>query len=98
MTLQVCILGIDGSGKSTVVAALPGLLAAEGGFVAGSAGDAFCIVAPGEDHLAPRFYPDGLPLAARLSLRLRPLAKRFVNQPAAYAAVKLTQLLSQDSA
>jgi energy-coupling factor transporter ATP-binding protein EcfA2 len=98
MTLQVCILGIDGSGKSTVVAALPGLLAAESGVAAGSAGDAFRIVAPDEDHLAPQFYPDGLPLAARLSLRLRPLAKRFVNQPALYAATKIAQLLSQDSA
>ncbi len=98
MTIHVCILGIDGSGKSSVVAALPGLLAAEGGFVAGSSGDAFRIVAGDEDHLAPRFYPDGLPLAARLSLRLRPWAKRVVNQPALYAAVKITQLLSQDSA
>src|SRR5215204_2358141 len=98
MTLQVCILGIDGSGKSTVVAALPGLLAAESGFAAGSAGDAFRLVAPDEDHLAAQFYPDGLPLAARLSLRLRLLAKRCVDQPALYAAVKIAQLLSQDSA
>jgi energy-coupling factor transporter ATP-binding protein EcfA2 len=98
MTIHVCILGIDGSGKSSVVAALPGLLAAEGGFVAGSAGDAFRLVGSDEDHLVPRFYPDGLPLAARLSLRLRPLAKRVVNQPALYAAVKISQLLSQDSA
>lgn len=98
MTLHVCVLGIDGSGKSTVVAALPALLAAESGFAAGSAGDAFRLVTPEEDHLALRFYPDGLPLAARLSLRLKPLAKRFVNQPTLYAAFKLTQLLSQDSA
>jgi energy-coupling factor transporter ATP-binding protein EcfA2 len=98
MTIHVCILGIDGSGKSTVVAALPGLLSAESGFVTGSAGDGFRVVAPDEDHLAPRFFPDGLPLAARLSLRLKPLAKRVVNQPALYAAVKITQLLSQDSA
>lgn len=98
MSLQVCVLGIDGSGKSTVVAALPGILAAESGFAAGAAGDAFRLVAPDEDHLAPLFCPDGLPLAARLSLRLRPLAKRLVNQPAFYAAAKLAQLLSQDSA
>ena len=52
MSLQVCILGIDGSGKSTVVAALPSILAAETGLVVGSAGDSFRIVTPDEDHLA----------------------------------------------
>ena len=38
MTLHVCILGIDGSGKSTISAALPAILAAEMGLVAGAAG------------------------------------------------------------
>ena len=57
MSLQVCILGIDGSGKSTVVAALPSILAAESGFVVGSAGDSFRIVAPDEDHLASSVLP-----------------------------------------
>ena len=33
MTLHVCILGIDGSGKSTISAALPAILAAEMGLV-----------------------------------------------------------------
>ena len=63
MSLHVCILGIDGSGKSTVVSALPAILAAETGFVVGSAGDSFRIVAADEDHLASRFHPDGLPLS-----------------------------------
>ena len=98
MSLQVCILGIDGSGKSTVVAALPSILATETGFVVGSAGDSFRIVAPDEDHLAPNFYPDGLPLAARLSLRFKRLAKRFVDHPKLYVVFKLAQMLSQDSA
>ncbi len=98
MTLHVCILGIDGSGKSTVVAALPGLLAAESGLVAGSAGETFRIVAPDQDHLALQFCPDGLPIAARLSLRLKRVAKRVANHPTLYAIFKLSQMLSQDCA
>ena len=98
MSLQVCILGIDGSGKSTVVAALPSILAAETGLVVGSAGDSFRIVAPDEDHLASKFYPDGLPLAARLSLRFKRFAKRLVDHPKLYVVFKLAQMLSQDSA
>jgi len=98
MSLQICVLGIDGSGKSTVAAALPSILAAETGFVVGSAGDSLSVVAPDQDHLASRFYPDGLPIAARLSIRLRRLAKRLVDHPKLYAVVKLTQMLLQDSA
>ena len=98
MSLHVCVLGIDGSGKSTVVTALPAILAAEHGLVVGSASDSFCIVAPDQDHLATRFYPDGLPLAARLSFRLKRLAKRLVDHPKLYAVFKLAQMLSQDSA
>jgi energy-coupling factor transporter ATP-binding protein EcfA2 len=98
MTLHVCVLGIDGSGKSTVVAALPSIMAAESGLVAGSAGEAFRVVAPDEDRLTPKFYPDGLPTAARLSMRFKRAAKRLVDHPALYPAFKLTQMLLQDSA
>lgn len=98
MSLHVCVLGIDGSGKSTVVSALPNILAAEHGLVVGSASDCFRIVAPDQDHLASGFYPDGLPIAARLSLRLKRLAKRLVDHPKLYAVFKLAQMLSQDSA
>jgi cytidylate kinase len=98
MSLQVCILGIDGSGKSTVVSALPSILSAETGFVVGSAGDSFRIVAPDQDHVASKFYPDGLPLSARLSLRFKRLAKRLVDHPTLYVAFKLAQMLTQDSA
>ena len=98
MSLHVCVLGIDGSGKSTVVAALPSILAAETGCVVGSAGDSFRIVAPDEDHLAPGFCPDGLPLRAPLSLELRRIAKSLVDHPTLYALFKVAQMLSQDSA
>src|SRR5258705_11090471 len=96
MTVHVCVLGIDGSGKSTVVAALPGVLAAEGGFVVGSAGESFRIVARDEDHLALKFYPDGLPIMARLSIRLKSVAKGIVDHPRLYAVSKIAQMLAQD--
>jgi Thymidylate kinase len=98
MSLHVCVLGIDGSGKSTVAAALPRILAAETGFVVGAAGDSFSIVAPDQDHLAAQFYPDGLPASARLSLRLKRAAKALVDHPKLYAIFKLAHMLSQDSA
>ena len=98
MSLHVCVFGIDGSGKSSVVAALPSILAAETGCVVGSAGDSFSIVAPDEDHLASRFHPDGLPLRARLALKLRRIAKSCVDHPKLYALFKIAHLLSQDSA
>lgn len=98
MSLQVCVLGIDGSGKSTVVAALPSILAAETGLVVGSAGDSFRVAGPDQDHLAAQFYPDGLPLVARLSLRFRRAAKALVDHPKLYTLFKLAHMLSQDSA
>jgi Thymidylate kinase len=98
MTLHVCVLGIDGSGKSTVVAALPNILAAESRVVAGSAGEQFLVLSPDEDLLAPRFNPTGLPIAVRLSRRLKSVAKRFANHPKLYSTFKLSQMLSQDSA
>jgi len=98
MTLQVCVLGIDGSGKSTVTASLPAVLSAELGVRAGAAGEEFLMVDPSEDHLARRFHPDGLPLAARLSKRLKRLGKRVVDRRKLYPAVKLAQMMSQDHA
>src|SRR5918911_4142567 len=98
MTLHVCILGIDGSGKSSVTAALPSILAAEMNILAGSAGEAFRITGPEEDHLTPGFQPDGLPLAARLSMRLKRAAKRTADNRALYPVFKLSQMLFQDSA
>lgn len=98
MTLNVCILGIDGSGKSTITAALPGVLAAEMGVTAGSTGEEFRVVGPAEDHLAPKFHPDGLPLSARLSTRFKRTAKRLVDDRGLYPAFKIAQLVSQDIA
>jgi hypothetical protein len=96
--LHVCVLGVDGSGKSTVTAALPGVLAAEMNLVAGAAGDAFRVVGPDEDHLAPGFHPDGLPVAARLAMRFRRAAKRAADDRKLYPVLKLAHMLCQDGA
>ena len=98
MPLQICILGIDGSGKSTMAAALPMILAAELGLPAASAGEEFRVCAPDEDHLAPNFLPDGLPLTANLAGRLRRLAKWFVNSRKIYPVFKVAQMIFQDAA
>jgi hypothetical protein len=98
MTLHVCVLGIDGSGKSTISAALPAVLAAEAGLVAGGVGETFRVCGPEEDHLAPKFHPDGLPLSARLSTRFKRSAKRLVDNRRLYPALKVAQMVAQDVA
>ena len=98
MTLRVCVLGIDGSGKSTITAALPSILAAERGLVAGAAGEAFYVVGPEEDHLAPKFHPNGLPVSARLSTYLKRAAKRLVDNRSLYPPFKIAQMVLQDVA
>ncbi|MBI1924324.1 hypothetical protein HYR99_08750 [Candidatus Poribacteria bacterium] len=98
MTLHVCVLGIDGSGKSTVTAALPHILAAELNLRAGSAGEAFRIVEADEDHLAPKFHPDGLLITGHLSKWFKRKAKRFVDNRSLYPFFKLSQMLFQDNA
>ncbi|GAC1472954.1 MAG: hypothetical protein PVSMB3_06990 [Candidatus Dormibacteraceae bacterium] len=98
MTLQVAVLGIDGSGKSTLAQALPMVMAAEMNLTAGAAGNEFWVFAPEQDHMAPGFYPKGLPIAARLSHACMWLAKRFVNQPGVYPYFKLAHMMFQDDA
>ena len=98
MTLHVCVLGVDGSGKSTVAAALPAILAAEMNLVAGAAGEAFRLVSPAEDHLTPEFHPEGLPITARLARRFKRAAKRAADNRKLYPILKLAHLLVQDSA
>jgi SAM-dependent methyltransferase len=98
MTLYICVLGIDGSGKSTISSALPAILAAEMGLVAGATGETFRVSGPDEDHLAPKFHPDGLPVSARLSTRFKRMAKRLVDNRRLYPAFKISQMVTQDVA
>jgi Thymidylate kinase len=97
VTLHVAVLGIDGSGKSTLARALPMVMAAEMNVVAGAAGDEFSVFGPDQDHLAPKFHPKGLPVAARLAHLFRGLAKRFAGRPS-YPYLKLSHLMFQDDA
>ena len=98
MTLRVAVLGIDGSGNSTLAQALPMVMAAEMNVVAAAAGTEFWVFAPDQDHMAPGFNPKGLPLAARLSHACKWLAKRFVDNPTLYPYFKLAHLMFQDDA
>ncbi len=98
MSLYVCVLGIDGGGKSTLVESLPIILAAELNILAGSTGESFRIVGPDEDRLAPKFHPDGLPISARLAKRFKRRAKQIVDVRALYPTFKLAQMIFQDAA
>jgi hypothetical protein len=96
--LHVAVLGIDGSGKSSVAAALPALLAGELKVRAGSAGEEFSVVDPDQDHLGRNFAPDGLPWLARMARRFKRMAKRFVNHRRLYPIFKVAHMLAQDAA
>jgi len=98
MTLHVCLLGTDGSGKTTLAAPLSVVLAAEMRFCVGSAGEAFTVVGPDEDLLAPNFHPDGFPLSARVSEWFKGLAKKAANNRTIYPAFKLAHMALQDRA
>ena len=98
MSLHVCILGIDGSGKSTLAESLPAILAAECKIVAGSSGESYRIMDFQEDHMGPKFYPDGLPVSAKLAQVFRRIAKRYVDNSQLYPIFKLLQMLLQDAA
>ncbi len=98
MALHICILGIDGSGKSTITSSLPTILASELNLRVGSTGDAFRVVEAGEDHLAPGFHPDGLPFTARLSTWFKRQTKRVVDSRRIYPFLKLLQMMFQADA
>ena len=98
MTTHVCILGIDGSGKSTVVSALPELISGVAGIRAGTAGETFSVVDPDQTLLAPDFSPSGRPLTATISTLLRRAAKRCVDRLKLYPVFKILQLTFQDAA
>jgi len=98
MTLHVAVLGIDGSGKSTVATALPTLLAAELHIRAGSAGDSFCMSEAEEDLLSPRFHPLGLSFTGHLAKGFKRLAKLVVDNRHLYPVIKPCQMIFQDDA
>jgi len=55
MNLHICVLGIDGSGKSTITASLPAALATALNVVVAGAGDTFRVVDGEQDYLTSKF-------------------------------------------
>ena len=98
MTLQIAVIGIDGSGKTTLARALPMVLSAECGVVAGASGDEMWVFGPDQDHMAPGFEPLGAPLAARIARACRRLAKRNTENARVYPYLKLAHMMFQDDA
>jgi shikimate kinase len=96
MTTHIALLGLDGSGKSTVARSLPALLSARHGVRVGGMGEAAWVSTPDEDLVAPGFVSAGLPTAVRLNAFFRRLAKAVVNRPVLYSIFKLIQMLVQD--
>src|SRR5260370_20437222 len=67
VTLQVAIIGIDGSGKRTLAASLAVVIAAEHGLIASSAAaDRLRLRGPQGEIPGPGVHPPGHALAARL--------------------------------
>jgi thymidylate kinase len=75
MSFYITIIGIDGSGKSTVTLALANLVPAELGLTTVAVGEAFWGKTPEEDLFRPDFAPEGELLVARLDRFLRKGAK-----------------------
>ena len=95
MTLHVAIIGIDGSGKSTVTPALASLAAAELSVTAAAVGDDVWCKTPAEDLRVPGFAPDGDMLPLRLSRLLRRVAKSAAAHRRLYPPLKLLHLAAQ---
>jgi hypothetical protein len=98
MTIHIAVLGIDGSGKSTIASSLPVILAAEIEAQTAGAGEELRVIAPDEDHLAPKFHPDGYPLSVRIARILRKFAKLTSGNRIIYPIFKLPQMIFQDRA
>jgi len=96
MGLYISVIGIDGSGKSTVTPALADLAAAELGVTAVAIGDDVWCKTPEEDLLLPGFAPEGEILAARLGRLLRKGAKAATDYRRLYPPLKLAHLAMQE--
>jgi deoxyadenosine/deoxycytidine kinase len=98
MTMHISILGIDGSGKSTITDTLPSILAGELNTTIGSAGDVFKIIANDQDIYGPDFCPRALPWQVRVAGWARKIAKRAVNNKKWYPVFKFLHMFFQDAA
>jgi deoxyadenosine/deoxycytidine kinase len=96
MSFHICLLGIDGSGKSTITASLPAVLATELNIISAGAGDTFQVVNGEENYLTSKSYQKNFPLAARLSRYFKGIAKKYVDNRKIYPVFKLMNLYFQD--
>jgi thymidylate kinase len=97
MGIHVCLLGTDGSGKSTISATLSALLAAELRVPVGCAGEEFRMTTISEDHLGPNFQPENLPFLFSLSRYFKRKAKKHVENRILYQIFKVAHMLFQDA-
>ncbi len=98
MSLYISILGIDGSGKSTVTAALAAWLPRELGVTIATIGDDFLGGAPAEDGTVPRVEPIRRTAAASLARMFRRGAKATTEYRRLYPFLKLGHLAFQEGA
>ena len=97
MTLHACVVGIDGSGKSSVSAGAARAACAGRGVVTGVAGDAFAVFRPLGDGVVHEVRSD-MPASAAIASWAKAQAKRLVDRRALYPPFKLAQMAFQDSA
>jgi hypothetical protein len=92
MSFLISIIGIDGSGKSTVTLGLADLAAAELGLTTVAVSDDYWVKTPEEDLFRPGFAPDGKLLVARLDQLFRKIAKVTTHYRRLYPTIKVIQL------
>lgn len=95
MSFYVSIIGIDGSGKSTVTPALASLAAAELNVTAAAVGAGLSCKAPREDLCAPGFAPDGEMMSVRIGQWFRWISKSAAAHRRLYPLLKLLHLAAQ---
>jgi hypothetical protein len=98
MTMHISILGIDGSGKSTITDTLPSILAGELYTTVAGTGDVFKIISNDQDICGPDFYPRSLPWQVRVAGWAGKIAGRAVNNKKWYPVFKFLHMFFQDSA
>jgi thymidylate kinase len=96
MRLYISIIGIDGSGKSTVIPPLTNLITAELGLTTIAVGDDCWGKTPQEDLFRPGFTPDGELFSTRLGRLFRRAAKANTAHRRLYPLLKLAQLALQE--